>query len=154
MTDKEMITSLSENTQISVSELSNIAKAIMQVYPMIVLANLSQNTYSMLRNDGFLHNVVPSSGYYTDLIDDNVQNIHPNYQRLFLNCFSREHLLESFKQGKNEVYAELYQKSKRGQFHWVSTHVIKVENESGDISHICFNRILDGIVEGNHVRRK
>lgn len=154
MTNEKMINNLSDIAQISSNDLSNIAKAILQVYPMIVLANLTKNTYSMLRNDGFLHNMVPSSGYYTDLIDDNVENIHPNYQKLFLNCFSREHLLESFKQGKNEVYAELYQKGRQGQFHWVSTHVIRVENESGDISHICFNRIIDGIVEENHVRRK
>lgn len=154
MTDKKMIKDLADNAQITENDLSNIAKAILQVYPMIVFVNLTKNTYSMLRNDGFLHNAVPSTGYYTDLIDDNVENIHPNYQKLFLNCFSREHLMESFKQGKNDVYAELYQKSKQEQYHWVSTHVIRVESESGDISHICFNRVIDGIVAENHVHRK
>lgn len=139
-----------ETMGISVKNLIKIVQAVSQVYPMIVLANLTKNTYTMLRNDGFLYNEVVNSGCYDDLIDDNVENIHMNYQKLFLEYFSREHLEKSFRKGNTEVYAELYQKNKEGQYHWVSTHVIKIENESGDICHICLNRILDGIVEERH----
>lgn len=135
---------------ISVKDLMNIVQAVSQVYPMIVLANLTKNTYTMLRNDGFLYNEVVNSGCYDNLIDDNVGNIHTNYQKLFLEYFSREHLLKSFQKGNTEVYAELYQKNKEGQYQWVSTHVIKIKNEAGDICHICLNRILDGIVEERH----
>lgn len=120
---------------------------------MIVLANLTKNTYLMLKNEEFLCNDVISSGCYEDLIDDNLENIHTNYQQLFQECFSREHLLESFKAGKNEVYAEVYQKNKKGQYQWVSTHVIKIKNGSEDVCHICLNRVLDGIVEERHISR-
>ena len=59
--------------------------------------------------------------------------------------------MRSFAEGKTEVYAELYQKNKRGQYHWVSTHVIKIESESGDVMHICLNRVLDGIDESGEI---
>lgn len=139
---------------ISLRDVLNIVQAVSQVYPMIVLANLTENTYTMLRNDGFLYNEVVNAGCYDDLIDDNIGNIHKNYQNIFLECFSREHLIKSFQDGKTEVYAELYQNNKKGQYQWVSTHVIKIEDKSGDVCHICLNRILDGIVEEKHTIRK
>ena len=131
----------------------NITKAVSQVFPMIVLANLSKNTYTMIRDDGFLCNEITATGCYDDLIDDNMDNIHPNYQQLFFECFSREHLIRSFQQGKTEVYAEIYQKDKQGQYHWVSAHVIRIESESGDVMHICLNRVLDGINEKRYEQK-
>lgn len=129
-------------------------QAVSQVYPMIVQANLTKNTYTMLRNEGLLYNKVMDSGCYDDLIDDNVENIHKNYQEIFLECFSREKMIKTFKDGKNEVYAELYQKNKQGNYHWVSIQVVRIDNKEGDICHICLNRSLDGIVGEKHIIRK
>lgn len=154
MTYDEIIQMWDANEKVSFVDFLNITKAVSQVYPMIVLANLSKNTYTMIRDEGFLCNEITASGYYDDMIDDNVENIHSNYQKLFCECFSRENLMRSFKEGKTEIYAELYQKNKQGEYHWVSTHVIKIESESGDIMHICLNRVLDGIDEKRYSNRK
>ncbi|MGN0155226.1 MAG: PAS domain-containing protein [Lachnospiraceae bacterium] len=154
MTYDEMAKVWDGKAEVSFSDFLNIAKAVSQVYPMIVLANLSKNTYTMIRDEGFLCNEITNSGCYDDMIDDNVENIHPNYQELFYECFSRDQLLKNFKDGKTEVYAELYQKNKKGRYQWVSTHVIKIENDSGDIMHICLNRVLDGIDEKRYNNRK
>ncbi len=132
----------------------NVVKAVAHVYPMIVLANLSKNTYIMIQNEGFLYHKVLSSGCYDDLIDAGVENIHANYQSLFLNCFSRENLMKNFDKGKTDVYAELYQRDTEGKFHWVSTHAIRIKDESGDIIHICLNRVLDNVVESRYSDRK
>lgn len=142
------------NTGLSLKDLMSIIQAVSQVYPMIVLANLTKNTYTMIRNEGFLYNDVVNSGCYDDLIDNNIENIHKNYQSLFLECFSRERLIKSYKKGKTEVYVELYQKSKKGTYQWVSAHSIRIQNKSGDICHICLNRTIDGIVEERHTVRK
>lgn len=130
--------------------LDNLITAVMNVYPLIVLANLTQNKYFMIRNEGFLYNDIVSHGVYDDLIDDNVDNIHKNYQQIFLECFSRDKLLYEYQNGKTDVYAELYQKDKTGKYCWVSTHAIRIRDDSNDIMHICFNRPLDGIVEERH----
>lgn len=129
----------------------HLLTAIIKVYPMIVLANLTKNKYVMLRDEGFLHNDMLSNGVYDDLIDNNVENIHANYQEIFLKCFSRNKLLREYAAGKTDVYAELYQKDKEGSYHWVSAHAIRVQNESDDVIQICFNRPLDGIVEKRHI---
>ena len=147
MTYGEMTKILSEKYNIPYTDFISITTAVTQVYPMIVLANLSKNTYTMLQDEGLLYNEIPVTGCYDDLIDDNMDNIHPNYQQQFYECFSREHLLRAFQRGEKEVYAELYQKSQQGIYHWVSTHVIRTKSESGDIMHICLNRALEGANE-------
>lgn len=152
MHEKDVIKGI-KSTDIELNELLNIVNAVSQVYPMIVLANLTKNTYSMIKNESFLYNEVINYGRYDDLIDDNAENIHANYQRLFHECFSREHLIKSFSGGKTEVYAEIYQKSNDGKYQWVSVHVIRIEDDNGDIKHICLNRALDGIVEVHGNRR-
>jgi hypothetical protein len=134
-------------------ELLQVIQALSQVYPLIVLSNLTQNKYFLVLHDGFLYNDIPHSGNYDNLIDDNVDNIHINYQALFEKCFSREHLLRSYQGGKTEVYAEIYQKNKAGQYQWVSTRAIRLPDNDGDVCQICFCRVLDGIVEERHRRK-
>ena len=143
MTYEEIMNIWNEKKEIDITEFFPAAKMKAHSYPMIVLANLSQNTYIMMHDDRFLCNEISVNGSYDDLIDDNMENIHPNYQRLFYECFSREHLIRSFQQGKTEVYAEVYQKNHQEQYHWVSAHVIRLKSASGDVTHICFNRILE-----------
>lgn len=143
MTYEEIMNIWNEKKEADITELFPAAKKKSPSYQMIVLANLSKNTYLMMQEDRFLHNEVGADGCYDDLIDDNMENIHPNYQRLFYESFSREHLIRSFQRGKTEVYAEIYQKDKREEYHWVSAYVIRLESKSGDVTHICFNRILE-----------
>jgi hypothetical protein len=131
-------------------DLSHILTAVMKVYPMIILSNLTKNKYFLVRDEAFLYNSVAATGKYDDLIDDNVENIHKNYQEIFLKCFSRDSLLHEYSNGKTEVYAELYQKNRAGEFGWVSTHVIRIQDDSNDIIQICFNRPLNGIVKKDY----
>lgn len=136
-----------ETVTLSNCDFLQIFDSVFEVFPMIVYVNLTQNTYSMLKQNNFLANNVPNAGCYDDLIDYGVENIHENYQQNFIQCFSRDNLLKAFAQGKTDVYAELYQKGHDNKFQWVSTHVIRTKNQDDDICHICLNRILDGISE-------
>lgn len=143
MTYEEIMNIWNEKNEADLTKFFPSAKKKTPNYQMIVLANLSQNTYLIKQSGPFLYNEVCAHGCYDDLIDDNMENIHPNYQRLFYESFSREDLFRSFQRGKTEVYAKLYQKDTRGQYHWVSVHVIRVESKSGDVMLICFNRVLE-----------
>lgn len=124
---------------ISMEEVLTVFEAVLEAFPMIVAANLTKNTYTMIKDDGFLANDMPSSGKYDDLIDVGVENIHPNYQRAFLDNFSRERLLQMLGQGRKEVCIKLYQKGRGDHYQWVSTHVIRVKDKDGDV---C-NKVLD-----------
>lgn len=129
---------------ISVEEMVSVFGAMMEAYPMIVRANLTKNTYTMIKDDGFLVDDIPMTGRYDDMIDIGVEGIHPNYQSVFLDNFSRERLMQSYAQGKREVSAKLYQKGRGNQYQWVSTHVVRVEDKHGDICQVCINKILGG----------
>jgi hypothetical protein len=141
---------MDEVMKIPVEGLAYIVEGVLQVYPMVIVANLTKNTYHMIGNEQFLYRHMETEGRYEDMIDENVDNIHDNYQHVFLECFSREHLLDSFRKGKTEVYAEIYQKNQLGEYHWVSIHVIKITNKDGDVCHVCLNRVLDGIDQERH----
>lgn len=78
-------------------------EAVSEAFPMVYGSKSYKNTYTMIKDDGFLANDMPSSGKYDDLIDVGVENIHPNYQRAFLDNFSRERLLQMLGQGRKEV---------------------------------------------------
>ena len=54
---------------ISMEEVLTVFEAVSEAFPMIVAANLTKNTYTMIKDDGFLANDMPSSGKYDDLID-------------------------------------------------------------------------------------
>lgn len=143
----ERIEELEKNIGLDLRESIQILEAVSEIFPMIVMANLTKNTYTMIRNDNFLAFDMPVSGCYDDLIDEGVENIHDNYQQVFLECFSRENLLHKFDNGSTEVYAELYQKGGNEKYQWVSTHVIRLQDEEGDVRQICLNRVLERIVE-------
>jgi hypothetical protein len=132
-----------EQNGISVEELMAVFDAVSQAFPMIVSVNLTKNTYTMIKDDGFLMNNLPMSGKYDDMIDFGVEHIHPNYQNVFLENFSRERLLQHFGHGRKEVFAKLYQKGRGNHYQWVSTHVIRVQDKDGDICHVCINKILE-----------
>lgn len=138
----DLFNGVKKNTEIEAKNLLDIVDAITQIYPMIVLANLSKNSYFMLKNEGFLYEKMVLSGNYDELIRDGVKNIHSDYQSLFLKCFSRDLLMKNFENGKTEIEAKLYQKNQKGIYHWVSTKVIRLADESGDLVHICLNQLL------------
>lgn len=127
---------------ISMEEVVPVFEAVLEAYPMIMLVNLTQNTYTMIKEDGFLADELPKSGVYDNIVDYAVQNVHPNYQRLLVDCFSREHLLKIFAQGKKESFAKVYQKGRGKDYQWVSVNVIRVQDKDGDIREVCMNKIL------------
>ena len=51
---------------ISMEEVLTVFEAVSEAFPMIVAANLTKNTYTMIKDDGFLANDMPSSGKYDD----------------------------------------------------------------------------------------
>lgn len=145
MKNTEALSKLESVNGISTDEILSVFEAVSEAFPLIVSANLTKNTYTMIKDDGFLANAFPLTGKYDNLIDHGVENIHPNYQKAFLDNFSREQLLRQFAQGRKEVYVKLYQKGHGDHYQWVSTHVIRVKDRDGDICQICLNRILSDI---------
>lgn len=143
MTYEEMKKILNEKKGTAIIDFFPDVKIKMQNDPMIVLANLSKNAYVIIDDADFFGNEMNVSGRYDDLIDEHMEDVHPNYQRIFYECFSREQLIRRFQQGRTEVYAEIYQKKRQSDYQWVSVYVVRLESASGDVTHICFTSVVD-----------
>jgi hypothetical protein len=138
----DVFNGFSKHQDLTANNLMDILDAITQVYPMIVLANLTRNSYFMLKDEGFLFDKAMASGNYDAMIEEGVKNIHPHYRSLFLECFSRELLMKHFLTGKKVIEAKIYQKNQQGEYHWVKIRVLRVADESGDIVEICLSQEL------------
>ena len=139
---EEIIKGITEEGMVAVGSLAEILDAISQVYPMILLANLTKNSYFMIRDNGFLYEKNSIYGEYDEMIENGVKNIHPSYQSAFLEAFDRKSLIARYENGIRTVSVNLYQKDQKGDFHWVTTKVIRLEDESGDVVQLCLNENL------------
>ncbi len=138
----------------SSKEINMLFETFFDVFPMILSANLSQNTYFLFKHDDFLDDNIPESGNYDEMIEQSVSNIHPDYQADYLRLFSREKLLSAYEEGITDIYAELYQKGRASDYQWISTHVIRTTNQNGDICQLCIKRILSDVHRVNMHKRR
>lgn len=126
-------------------ENRKLIKSVKKFFPLIISANLSRNTYSMYEYDNYITKTAPVAGRFDDLIEEGVASMREDYRDIFRDTFSREVLLEKFTTGgETEVYLETPQMGDDGEYHWVATHVIKLDNPySDDILQFTFTRIID-----------
>lgn len=126
-------------------ENRKLIKTVKKFFPMIISVNLSRNTYSMYEYDNYITKTAPAAGRFDNLIEGGVASMREDYRDIFRETFSREVLLEKFTTGgETEVYLETPQMGDDGEYHWVATHVIKVDNPyTDDILEYTFTKIID-----------
>ena len=117
--------------------------AIYTAYPLIMSLNLTRNTYSLFVDEQDSY-TIQGEGTYTDLVENSLPMIYPSYQEDYRNTFRREEILRRFEAGEREIYMEMQQKGDDGEYHWLSVHVIAVENPfNDDVLAIDLVKLLD-----------
>lgn len=134
-------------------KINQLFETMFDVFPMILSANLSQNTYFMYKHDNFLIDNIPETGNYDEMIQNSLINIHPDCQEDYLRLFSREKLLSAFDKDITDVYAELYQKGLNGDYQWISSHIIRTTNQNGDVCQLCISRVMNDLHQINMMKR-
>ena len=87
---------------------------------------------------------IQGEGNYTDLVEHSLLMIYPSYQEDYRDTFRREEILRRFEAGEREIYMELQQMGDDGEYHWLSMHVIAVENPfNDDVLAIDLVKLLD-----------
>lgn len=112
-------------------------------YPLILSINLTKNTYNCFIDDqrGIIGN---NSGVYDELIEESVTRANQSFRDEYEEAFSRENLLHRFEEGSKEHYLELQMRGMEGKEHWLSIHVINVENPlNDDVLAIGLVKVLD-----------
>ena len=100
-------------------------------YPMIMSINLTQNTYNC-----FIETQTcpfdDRRGNYEDMFAKMLPMVYPAYREDYCSVFSKEAMMERFSQGEQEIYMEFRQLGIDGEYHWISAHMISVDNPVND----------------------
>lgn len=132
-----------EREQEQLLENQLLRAAIFTAYPLIMNVNLSDSTYKCISSGNFIVSHRPL-GYYDDMVQEALAKIHPSYKEEFLSTFSRENILEQFNRQNPEIYIELQEKGDDNEYHWISAHIVQVENPYGDAPlAVILLRVLD-----------
>lgn len=109
-----------------------LISALMRVYPMIMMVNLTKDTYTVVEYKNKLEQRGKHTGRYSQLHLQGLASTHPDYREAFAAKFSRDNLLTRYASGEEEVYLEAQQMGPDKRYHWSSTHGIRVNNPYND----------------------
>ena len=116
--------------EILLKEQRLLAAAAKKAYSMIVSANLTQNTYSIIEYENITANkAFPDHGEYDILVETCAGTIPDKEQAdVFVNMFSRKALIDAFYEGKTTVSLRHKQVGDDGTIHWNDTSAVFVSD--------------------------
>lgn len=120
---------------------SLLNQAVFKKYPLLILGNLTQNTYYMLTSDNFTSTKCKVAGTFDELIESGCTTIHDMDKDLFKRTFSRENLLKEYEKGSDKVEIRVIQEGDDGQLRRVEiTDFFVEDDQSDDVLVVSFNR--------------
>ncbi len=125
-------------------EALQLMHGILETYDLMISVNLSENSYYMVSYDHYLNRSAKDSGVFDELIAVGTSTVPDDHKKAFYNAFCRESLLAAYAKGKKDVYLEHQQYDEKGVLHWISTHVMFVDNPyNDDILEITLSQNID-----------
>ncbi len=122
-------------------ELDDLVRAVSTLYPIIISANLTQNSYYMLHQDGFSAFRPANAGEFDKLIASAAETYHPEDREGFLRTFSRKSLIAMCGRAESPVSYTGRQAGYDGEYRSIRTDVIFTKrDDSDDITGISLSR--------------
>lgn len=132
---------LEQERNVEISQLATAAKA---AYQMLIAVNLTQNTYHMVEYQRFPVKAPDPEGRFDELIEFEMEAVHPDYREEFRSKFTRKALTEAFQRGECILPMDVPHIGEDGIYHWNSTQVVKVESPyTHDLIEITLSRNID-----------
>ena len=132
---------LEQELNVEISQLATAAKA---AYQMLIAVNLTQNTYHMVEYQRFPVKAPDPEGRFDELIEFEMEAVHPDYREEFRSKFTRKALTEAFQRGECILSMDVPHIGEDGIYHWNSTQVVKVESPyTHDLIEITLSRNID-----------
>lgn len=132
---------LEVQTPASASQL--LLDAVFMKYPLVIFSNLTRNSFYMMAYENFSATSCPSTGKFDELIVHGAATMHPDDREAFATAFSRENLLQAYKEGKPSVSLLTRQLGDDGVYREVETTDYFVKHPSVDdvlVISLCDNR--------------
>jgi len=132
---------LEQERNVEISQLATAAKA---AYQMLIAVNLTQNTYHMVEYQRFPVKAPDPEGRFDELIEFEMEAVHPDYREEFRSKFTRKALTEAFQRGECILSMDVPHIGEDGIYHWNSTQMVKVESPyTHDLIEITLSRNID-----------
>ncbi len=126
-------------TYASVMQL--MTQAVFKQYPLIIMGNLSRNSYYMLAQENFTSTYCAPSGSFDSLIEHGTETMHPDDKEAFSTTFSKSNLIKAFKSGIGMVSLIVNQKGDDGVYRKVEvTDYFVTSAQDDDIIVISFSK--------------
>lgn len=119
-------------TQAPASVTNLLMEAIFTKFPLVIMSNITRNSYYMMTYENFSSTSCPSTGSFDDLIKHGSASMHPDDSELFSTTFSVDNLMTAYKNGEKSVKVVTRQLGDDGVYRKVETTDIFVKNPSVD----------------------
>lgn len=131
-------------TQAPASATQLLLDVVFKRYPLIIMSNLSRNSFYMMAYENFSTRSCPSTGVYTELIVHGASTMHPEDKQLFIDTFDLKDQIEAYNDGQRVRAVVTRQLGDDGVYRRVETTNYYVKNPSADdILAITLSRSLD-----------
>lgn len=126
------------------SELKKLLDAMSTFYTMMVSANLTKNTYHMMRYEAYTMQKYKEKGTYDRFIEDSISGLHPQDRAEFKKIYMRENILKAYENGERIIRYVGRQLGNDGKYCSIQVIAVLIEDEdTGDICNIIFNHIKE-----------
>ncbi len=130
-----------DNKKNSISIQKLLTQTLFKQYPLMILGNLTKNTYSFLTYKDFTSTKCDVAGSFDELIESGASTMHEMDRELFKNTFSRENLLKEYENGTDKVEIRVIQKGDDGMLRRVEiTDYLVADEDSDDVLVVSLNR--------------
>lgn len=119
-------------SQAHASVTSLLMEAVFMKYPLVIMSNLTRNSFYMMAYESFSARTCPSTGVFDELIIHGTSTMHPDDRELFSTTFSRTNLLAAYERGEKFVKVVTRQIGDDGVYRPVETTDYFVKNPSVD----------------------
>lgn len=118
--------------------------AVFRRYPLVILSNLSRNSFYMMAYEQFSTRSCPSTGVYSELIVHGASTMHPDDQKLFSDTFDVQDQINAYENGQLERAVVTRQLGDDGVYRRVETTNYYMKNPaSDDILAITLSRAIE-----------
>jgi EAL domain-containing protein (putative c-di-GMP-specific phosphodiesterase class I) len=119
-------------TQPTASATQLLLDAVFMCYPLVIMSNLSRNSFYMMVYDNFTTRSCPSTGVYTELIEHGASTMHPEDMELFRRTFNLKEQLAAYSIGQRTRSVVTRQRGDDGVYRAVETTNYYVKNPASD----------------------
>lgn len=121
-----------------------LLNAVFKRYPLVILSNLSRNSFYMMAYEQFSTRSCPSTGVYTELIVHGASTMHPDDKQLFADTFDVQDQINAYENGQRERAVVTRQLGDDGVYRRVETTNYYMKNPaSDDILAITLSRAIE-----------